>query len=88
MLSAQSGAVDVMNVLIEKGAHINEVNKNKESVLDVFEKNNPFEISNNKKMKEYVDYLRNLGAKTAKEIQEERREKSFMIRLKKALSKN
>ena len=88
MLSAQSGAVDVMNVLIEKGAHINEVNKNKESVLDVFEKNNPFEILNNKKMKEQVDYLRNLGAKTAKEIQEERREKSFMIRLKKALSKN
>lgn len=88
MLSAQSGAVDVMNLLIEKGAHINEVNKNKESVLDVFEKNNAFEISNNKKMKEQVDYLRNLGAKTAKEIQEERREKSFMIRLKKALSKN
>ena len=88
MLSAQSGAVDVMNVLIEKGAHINEVNKNKESVLDVFEKNNPFEILNNKKMQEQVDYLRNLGAKTAKEIQEERREKSFMIRLKKALSKN
>lgn len=88
MLSAQSGAVDVMNVLIEKGAHINEVNKNKESVLDVFEKNNLFEISNNKKMKEYVDYLRNLGAKTAKEIQEERREKSFMTRLKKALSRN
>ena len=56
--------------------------------VNVFEKNNSFEISNDKKMKDHLDYLRNLGAKTAKEIQEERREKSFMIRLKKALSKN
>lgn len=103
LLAAMNQDAELIKFFAQKGNNINLMNKEKQTVLDIFEERRTFSIEDVRisdpnrsmlvpqfyeKLKEDIKMLRSMGAKTAKEIQEERREKSFMIRLKNALSKN
>ena len=103
LLAAMNQDAELIKFFAQKGNNINLMNKEKQTVLDIFEERRTFSIEDVRisdpnrsmlvpqfyeKLKEDIKMLRSMGAKTAKEIQEERKQRSFVVRLKKALSRD
>lgn len=103
LLAAMDQDAELIKFFAQKGNNINLMNKEKQTVLDIFEERSTFRIEDVRisdpnrsmlvpqfyeKLKEDIKMLRSMGAKTAKEIQEERKQRSFVVRLKKALSRD